>query len=385
MSKITRTRPTIVHVVSYYPPHLGGMENGTALRAERFVDRGYTVSVYTSDRGYSRKVASNTKVRVHYLKSIEFAHTPIIFTLFFRLLALPRHSLIHLHIAQAFSPEIVYLISKLKGIPYIAHIHLDVDPSGPFGFLLGPYKKLFLKRVLKKAAKIICQSEPQKKHIAAKYALPLEAIAVIPNGVADEYFVGKRTRENAVPHLLFVGRLAAQKNLPLLIEAVSHMQTSVFLDIVGEGELRENVEALIQKYKLQNVHLHGQKTGRELLEFYQSADIFVLPSLKEGFSNSMLEALAAGLPVVVSDSPEIRQILGECGVLIQDPTATNYARALDALLSNKQAIQDLSILSVQKAHSYTWKTVLDVTEDLYKQVTSSDTPTLGGGRGLQQN
>ena len=75
------------------------------------------------------------------------------------------------------------------------------------------------------------------------------------------------------------------------------MQTSVFLDIVGEGELRENVEALIQKYKLQNVHLHGQKTGRELLEFYQSADIFVLPSLKEGFSNSMLEALAAGLPV----------------------------------------------------------------------------------------
>ena len=216
MSKITRTRPTIVHVVSYYPPHLGGMEKGTALRAERFVDRGYTVSVYTSDRGYSRKVASNTKVRVHYLKSIEFAHTPIIFTLFFRLLALPRHSLIHLHIAQAFSPEIVYLISKLKGIPYIAHIHLDVDPSGPFGFLLGPYKKLFLKRVLKKAAKIICQSEPQKKLIAAKYALPLEAIAVIPNGVADEYFVGKRTRENAVPHLLFVGRLAAQKNLPLL-------------------------------------------------------------------------------------------------------------------------------------------------------------------------
>src|SRR5437763_16736290 len=147
MAKKTQTRPTIVHVTSYYPPHLGGMEKGTALRAERFADRGYTVSVYTSDIGYSRKAVSNTKVQVHYLKSIEFAHTPIIFTLFFRLLALPRHSLIHLHIAQAFSPEIVYLISKLKGIPYVAHIHYAANHSGPWGFLLRPYKKWFLKSV----------------------------------------------------------------------------------------------------------------------------------------------------------------------------------------------------------------------------------------------
>lgn len=369
MSKITQTRPAIIHIISYYPPHLGGQEKSTALRAETFVDRGYTVSVYTSNIGYSRKAVSNAKVRVHYLKSIEFAHTPIIFTLFFRLLALPCHSLIHLHVAQAFSPEIVYLISKLKGIPYIAHIHLDVDPSGPLGFLLETYKKLFLKRVLKSAAKIICVSEANKRLIASKYVLPLESIVVIPNSVSEEYFVGKRTSQNPVPHLLFTGRLAAQKNLPILIEAVSQMQTSVFLDIVGAGELRENIEALIQKYKLQNVHLHGQKTARELIEFYKSADIFVLPSFKEaGVPNSVLEALAAGLPVVASDLPEIRDSLDDCAVLIQDPTATNYARTLDALLSNKQTIQNLSILSVQKARSYSWKNVLDATEDVYKEV-----------------
>src|SRR6266550_4176454 len=261
MSKITLTRPTIVQVVSYYPPHLGGMENVAAQIAEGFVDKGYSVSVYTSDIGYSRNAVPTSKSLVHYLKSIEFAHTPIIFTLFFRLLALPRHSLIHLHVAQAFSPEIVYLIYKLKGIPYIAHIHLDVDPSGPLGFLLETYKKLFLKRVLQSAAKIICLSEPQKKLIASKYALPLESLVVIPNGVAEIYFRGKKPSENAVPRLLFAGRLAAQKNLLLLIEAVALMQTKVFLDIVGEGEERENIEALIQKYGLQNVHLHGRKTG----------------------------------------------------------------------------------------------------------------------------
>ncbi len=372
MSKITLNTPTIIQVVSYYPPHLGGMENAVEQIAEGFADKGYSVSVYTSDRGYSRKAATNSKSQVHYLKSIEFAHTPIIFTLFFRLLALPRHSLIHLHVAQAFSPEIVYLISKLKRIQYIAHIWLDVDASGPLGFLLKPYKKLFLKPVLKSAAKIICQTELQKSQIACKYALPLESIAVVPNGVAEEYFVDKKTSQNPVPHLLFVGRLSAQKNLSLLIEAISQMQTSVFLDIVGEGELRENIEALIQRFNLQNVHLHGQKRERELIEFYQSADIFVLPSLKEGLSLALLEALAAGLPVVASDLPEMRQILGECGVLIQDPTATNYAKALDALISNKSKMQKLSTLSVQKAHFYSWKNVLNSIEDVYRQVTSSD-------------
>lgn len=368
MSKLALTGSTIVQVTSYYPPHLGGMENVVAQIAEGFANKGYAVLVYTSDRGYSRNTVVGSKPLVHYLNSIEVAHTPIIFSLFFRLLILPPRSLIHLHVSQAFSPEIVYLIAKLRGIPYIAHIHLDVDASGPFGFLLRPYKKLFLKRVLKSSAKIICVSEAQKKLIASKYALALESIVVIPNGVIEEYFVEKKIRENNVPRLLFVGRLVSQKNLPLLIEAVSQMSTSVFLDIVGEGELKETIEALIQKYKLHNVKIYGKKTGKELIGFYKAADIFVLPSFKEaGVSLSMLEALAAGLPVVASDLPEIRDSLNDCGVLIQDPTATKYAHTLDALLSNKHALRNLSALSVQKARSYSWEKLLDSIEEVYTQ------------------
>jgi glycosyltransferase involved in cell wall biosynthesis len=347
------------------------MENVAAQIAERFVEKGYALAVYTSDIGYVRPAVVSAKVPVHYLKALEVAHTPIIFTLFFRLLALPRHTLIHLHIAQAFSPEVVYLISKLKGIPYIAHIHLDVNPSGPMGFLLETYKRFFLKRVLKAAAKIICLSESQKQLIAAKYALPLASLVVIPNGVAEIYFSEKKIHANNVPHLLFVGRLVVQKNLALLIEALSHMHTPVFLDIVGEGELRKNIEALIQKHRLSNVQLHGKKTGADLIELYQAADIFVLPSLKEGVSLSMLEALAAGLPVVASDTPEIRDILGACGVLIQNPTAANYAKALDEILSNTSQMQTLSALSVQKARAYSWVSVLDSIEDIYKEVAAS--------------
>jgi glycosyltransferase involved in cell wall biosynthesis len=371
MNKILQKKPTIVQVAPCYPPHLGGTENAVEQIAEGFVEKGYTVLVYTSDIGYSQSKVSNSKAQVHYLKSIEFAHTPIIFPLFFRLLTIPRHALIHLHVAQAFSPEVVYLISKLKGIPYIAHIHYNANPTGPWGMLLKPYKQWFLKRVLKSAAQVICLSEQQKELVASEYALPLECLVVIPNGVDEKYFITKNPGENAIPHLLFVGRLVSVKNLPLLIEAVSQMKTSVVFDIVGEGEEREKLEELLHRYGLQNVKLHGKKTGKELVEFYRSADIFVLPSLQEAFSLAMLEALAAGLPVVASDLPEMRQAIGDCGVLVQDPTAANYAKALDEIISNKNKMEEISALSIQKARSYSWTRVLNSIEEVYEKITSS--------------
>jgi glycosyltransferase involved in cell wall biosynthesis len=184
--------------------------------------------------------------------------------------------------------------------------------------------------------------------------------------VAEDYFSAEKLSKNTIPHLLFVGRLSVQKNLPLLIEAISHMQTNVVLDIVGEGELRGAIAALIQKYKLQNVHLHGQKTGKELIDFYRSADIFVSPSFKEaGVPNTILEALAAGLPVVASDLPEIRDCLAECSVLIQEPTARNYAIALDELLAHEEMLRHLSCVSIQKARSFSWNNLVASVENVY--------------------
>jgi glycosyltransferase involved in cell wall biosynthesis len=89
--------------------------------SESLAKRGHQVKVFTSDW--------------------EFAHTPIIPSLFFKLLKILKDSIMHIHIAQAFIPEVVYLISKIKKIPYIAHIHGDTKPSGKFGFLLSLYKR----------------------------------------------------------------------------------------------------------------------------------------------------------------------------------------------------------------------------------------------------
>ncbi len=364
MKKITNR---IVHIVSYYPPHLGGMENCAQELTKKLAEKGYTIDVYTSNIGAENKTEERQKNHtVFYLKSIEFAHTPIIFSLFFKLLHMPKPKLMHLHVSQAFSAEIVFLISKLRKIPYIAHIHMDVDQSGPFGFLLKPYKRFFLKPILHHASKIICLSELQKDIISAKYGLKKEKITVLPNGVSKAFFIKRTLKRNNVLTLLFVGRFARQKNVPRLINAINLMHEKVMVRIIGDGEDRNKIESLIKNYKLKNVLLLGKKTGEALVNEYKNADIFVLTSNKEGVPLVLLEAMAAGLPIVASNISGVNEILGDAGIVINNLVPNEFAKTIDNLILNKKLREELSMRAQKKAGNYNWDTIVTKLEKIYQ-------------------
>ena len=362
------TYPTIIQVTSFYPPHLGGMENCVQEISRQLTKDNYSVNIFTSNIGVQAKTDDSKTPPVHRLSSIEFAHTPIIFSLFSRLSKVPKKSIIHVHIAQALTPEIVLLISKLRHIPYITHIHLDVDASGIFGIFLAPYKRLFLTPVLRNAAKVICLSQEQKKEITEKYNLPDKKVIVIPNGVGSEYFLKRSIKDKGHIHILFVGRLVKQKNLSLLINAVSRVKQNIILDIVGDGEERKNLEELVKKLKITNVFFHGEKHGVELLLFYKNADIFAMPSLKEGVSLSLLEAMATGLPVIASDVTGMQDLVSGCGILVKDPNIQSFAQAIKKLAGNTQLRQEFSQHSQSKAKEFSWKKTVMKIEEIYKEV-----------------
>lgn len=365
----TKKKNHIVYITSYYPPHLGGMENCGRILASGFAKKGYMVDVVTSDIGYKRVLAEKQKnLRVSYLRSVEVAHTPIIFSLFLRLLTMARPDVMHVHIAHALTPEIVFLIAKMRKIPYVVHIHLDVDPSGKFGFLLKPYKKLFLAHVIRNAAKVICLSEKQRDEIQKKYQVPEKNLAIVPNGVGQEFFLDRNNNRHR-PHILFVGRLAPQKNLPRLLQAVAYMKKYASIDIVGEGEEREILERIIKQENLKHVVLHGIKQGKELLALYKNADVFVLPSEKEGVSLAMLEAMAAGLPVVAFNLSGIRDIIHDCGILVKNRSSKALAQALDLLIENIRLRKNLSQKATKKAQQFTWQNAITEIESIYKEVT----------------
>jgi len=266
----------IIQVVSYYPPHLGGMQNVAKEISEELFKGGHKVEVYTSDIGCKEgKLKSKNNLKVHYLKSFELAHTPIIPSLFFKLLTIPKDSIVHLHIAQAFIPEIVYIASKLKKFSYIAHFHTDVGPSGKLGILLPLYKRIFLKRVLKSASRIVVLNRKYRILINRDYNI-FKNIVIIPNGVSKKFFINKKNTKHEQTNLLFVGRLSIEKNIPKLIKAASLLKSKAILNIVGDGEKKIEIEKYISSNNVKNVILHSKINGKDLINFYQNTDIFLL-------------------------------------------------------------------------------------------------------------
>ena len=361
----------IVHVTAHYPPSLGGMEKVVESLAVNRKRQSLEVGVLTSLDGQPRTDGSTGADFVRRFRSWEVAHTSIIPGLPLELLRLSRHTVIHLHVAQAFVPEVVYAAHLLRGLPYVAHFHLDVGPSGRAGFLLRAYKPLILGPVLRAAATVVVFTDEQRSAVTSKYGVDPTRIAVIPNGVDETFSYPGPRLLHPKPRLLFVGRLSVQKNLSLFLHALDGVSEQFETTLVGEGELEAELKKAVDDLRLQNVRFHGRADGAELLELYRNADVFVLPSEREGMPLVLLEAMAMGLPIVATDIPGNRDVVvhGETGVLVSlaDPSALR--QALLSVTGDVDRYQRMTETSRRLVGRYSWKMVGAEFERLYAQAS----------------
>jgi D-inositol-3-phosphate glycosyltransferase len=366
-------QPPVVHVTPHYPPFLGGLEKVVESLAVNQSMRGLDVSVLTSLDGRPRIAGSDETDFVRRLRSWYVAHTSIIPGLPRELLRISRHSVIHLHVSQAFIPEVVYAAHLLRGIPYIAHLHLDVGPSGRVGFLLRAYKPLMLGPVLRAAASVVVFTEEQRLMVAVKYGIDPSRIAVIPNGVDEAFFHSGQRRLHTKPRLLFVGRLSVQKNLPLFLHALDGVSEQFETTLVGEGELEPQLKGIAGDLRLKNVLFRGRADGAELRDLYRSADVFVLPSEREGMPLVLLEALAMGLPIVATDIPGNRDLVsdGDNGVLVPLGDPSEFRKALVSVTSEQEAYTQMSESAKRLACRYSWRAVDAEFERLYGQAAKN--------------
>lgn len=372
MTTTAGERPLIAHVISTYPPCLGGTERVAQNIAELLAER-HRVEVVTTDWGSAgsprREWVAGVLVGRH--RAVRVAHTPLAPGLILRLLTLPRSAVVHAHVAQAFLPEMVRLTSFVRGRPFVLHFHLDVDASGRFGVLLPAYKRFALGPTLRRAAAVVALTAEQAAFLVERYGVDPSRVRVIPNGVDSSFLrpageVAAERRDGPV-RLLFVGRLDAQKNVMRLLEALDHVQADVELVVVGEGELRPKIEQHIRNAHLPNVRLVGAQTGPALLDWYRWADVFVLPSDKEGMPLVLLEAMASGLPVVATDVPGSRELVDGVGVLAP-PRADALGAAIQAVASDPGLRSDLAARSADRGSRHSWRERIGLVEALYETV-----------------
>jgi len=184
------------------------------------------------------------------------------------------------------------------------------------GFIPLLLARLVESLALKYADRVIVTTS----QIQSLYQKKNHNISVIPNFVDTNLFFPTAKSAGALFHLLFVGRLSPEKNIGSLIFAIKDMQ-NIVLTIIGEGEKRKELEDLSLGAEA-TIQFVGAVPHDQLPYYFGQADVFVLPSLVEGHPKVIIEAMAAGLPIVASDVRGINTLLeqGRTGLLISPNT-----------------------------------------------------------------
>ena len=359
----------IAQVAPYYPPHLGGMQIVAASLAECLaVDN--RVRVFTSRVGATRalRFEVDRNLVVRRFPAIEVANTPIFPTALPFLLALPRRAIIHVHVTQAFTPELAAMGSLLGGRPLVAHYHMDVDPSN-YPRLLSVYKRRILAPILRRARRVLVLDDSQASLIHEWYEVPADRIKVLENGVDARFYSKQETKPiNARPYrILFVGRLSGQKNVNRLLDAVSLITRPVELVIAGDGAERDDLERRASTTDPSGIKFVGRQTADALVQWYRWADVLASTSDREGMPLTFLEAMAAGVPIVGTDVPGTRETLAGVGMVVP-PNAAALAGALQSLADNEAQRREMAIAGRSRVAGRSWSSVSARLEEIYSEL-----------------
>jgi glycosyltransferase involved in cell wall biosynthesis len=190
------------------------------------------------------------------------------------------------------------------------------------------------RRVFTKADRVSVTTEEMRDAVVERYGVDTERVRVIPNYVDTEAFRPRPRTDGSggSPRICFVGRLDDQKNPLALVEAASRLD--VELVMVGAGRLQDELERRAAELGVR-LSLPGRLPHAELPKLLATCDLFVLPSHYEGHPKTLLEAMAAGLPVVGTDVEGIRCLLrpGETG-LVTGTSAPELREAIRELLDS---------------------------------------------------
>lgn len=364
----------ILQISSYYPPHLGGQEYVVQDLSQQLAANGHDISVLTSDRGGIQGSNVENGVRILRMRSAEFGHAPIMPKLATALMGFKsKDAILHVHIGQAFTPEIVWLMSRLRGFRYVAELHIDFQPSGPLGIFLPLYKKYVLGPVLRSASAVIVLNEKTARLVRRTYGVKSKVV-IINNGISEQFFETDRPAPPATPpkvlNLLFVGRLSKQKNVPMLLEALTLTKQPVHLDIIGEGDQRKAIEQYIAEHGLTNVTLHGRLGRNEVLHYYRTSDALVMPSLYEAQPLVLLEAMAARIPIIGTNVIGVADHLWGIGHIV-DPSPDALARGIETFCASYDRLPTMVARGAAKAESLRWCNIRKEYETLYQEALTN--------------
>ncbi len=268
----------------------------------------------------------------------------------------------------------------ITGVPRVVTVH-------DLAFHLFPeqypgrkqrYLRAMTRLSVRRAARVIAVSEATRQDIIRLYGADPARVVTVPNGVGDEMRplaeddVARFRAEQGLdaPVLLFLGTLQPRKNLETLLRAYARTarETGWQLVVAGAAGWRhEPVFALARELGIaEAVRFVGFVPPEDLPLWYNAADAFVYPSLYEGFGLPLLEAMACGTPVVASETPALREVVGNAGLIVGPRDVPALSQALLQLARAPELRNELATRGLRRAAEFSWRRTAAETAAVYR-------------------
>lgn len=276
--------------------------------------------------------------------------------------------LVHVH--EPVAPLVSLAVSRFAPRPVVGTFHIWSDGDRVYR-MAAPVARGIIAGLTERVA----VSEAARDYVAAATGVPASSFHVVPNGVDVERFAGAEPlddlRDPARPLLLFVGRLEPRKGLEVAVRAFLRLRRSMpqaRLCVVGEGPERQRCQEMVPPAVRPDALFVGRVSHDELPRYHASADVFVAPATGgESFGMVLLEAMAAGLPVVASDIPGYRTVMadGVQGQLVPPMNAFALADVVETLLADPRRRAEMARRGTETASRYSWPVVVDRLLEVY--------------------
>lgn len=318
---------------------------------------------------------SSNEVKTHYffMKSLPFFLYPEC------RLAIPQWRALH-HELNAFNPHLLRIATpfniglyglrygKKENIPMVASYHTHFDKYLSYYHLefLSPLLWRYLKWFHSPFQKIFVPSEETRQTLITR---GFTGVSIWKRGVDCDLFSPKnrgglirekfKITEKYI--LLFVGRLAPEKDLDILYEIIKKLppplNACVHWLIVGDGPNRHEVNEWEKKHK--NVTCAGYLSGNELAQAYAASDLFVFPSSTETFGNVVLEAQASEIPAIVSDTGGVAEMVEDSvtGMICKARNADSFTKAITSVLEDHATLKMMGRKARNYALTQSWSTI----------------------------
>jgi phosphatidylinositol alpha-mannosyltransferase len=291
-----------------------------------------------------------------------------------RILEAERFDIIHFH--EPLMPALPITTLRASKTCNVGTFHAYAKSSTAYY-----YSRRLVRRYFRKLHGLIAVSDPARDFVS--HYFPGD-YSVVPNGVdlsrfADGVPAFPQYRDGKL-NLLFVGRLEKRKGLGILLRAyvqLKQRRPELRLIVVGDGRMRKGYESYIQAHRIPDIVMAGYVSPEDLPRYHASADIFCAPNTgKESFGIVLLEAMAAGLPVVATDIPGFTQVVspGRHGILVRRDDPVSLASAINLLADDAGLRARLGSEGRATAAAYSWDRVVDQVVQVYETSLSKFNP-----------